>query len=170
MLSAVAVVPESVFERHSPYMPRQLGGMLAEAVCDYVQQNDLGYYPALDYFHDKQLLRPDLLDALEQLAWLAASLTREEVRVKLRPLYSGVAFQSVQVVAYSMPQVRPNQTHALARLAEHYTPNSVKFDLMLTLLRKNAENDNLSSFIRQASFRHLEESFDLVDINTVKVL
>lgn len=170
MLSALVVVPDVVFERHSPYLPQELGNRLAEDVCEYVREHTIGYYPALDYLHEQKALRPELLDALDQLTWLATSLTREEVRVRLRPVYAGVSLQSIQAVAYSMPQIRHNQPNAQQRLAEHYTPNRVKFDVMLTLFRKTMENDNLSSFIENVTFRHLEEPFDRVDINAVKVL
>lgn len=166
----MVVVPDAVFERHSPYLPRRLGERLAEDVNRYIRENDIGYYPALDYFHEQQILRPELLDALDQLTWLSTGLVREEVRVRLRPLYAGLAFQSIQAVAYSMPQVRPNQPNALQRLAEHYAPNRVKFDVILTVFRKTVENDSLRSFIKQAAIRHLEEPFDQVSINAVKIL
>lgn len=163
-------MPDVIFERHSPYLPRQLGTRLAEAVYEYANQHATGYYPALDYFHDQHLLCADWMAALDQLSWLASGLVREEVRVRLRPVFASLSFQSMQAVAYSMPQVRPNQANALTRLAEHYTPNRIKFDLMLTLFRKTAENDSLPSFIRQVTMRHLEDPFDQVSINAVKVL
>ena len=111
-----------------------------------------------------------LLAGLDQLTWLATSLAGEELRSRLRPLFASVQIQSMQAVAYSMPQVRPGQPDAAARLAEHLTANRARFDLLLTLLRKGGDTAGLESYIKRASRRHLSPAFDTIEIANVKVL
>jgi hypothetical protein len=76
----------------------------------------------------------------------------------------------MQAVAYSMPQVRPGQPDAAARLAEHLTAKRARFDLLLALLRKGGDTGGLESYIKRVTYRHLSPAFDTIDVANVKVL
>lgn len=169
-LSACVQVPAAVFERHSPFSPETVGEQLAAELHERAHQDKLGYYPALDYFQAQGVLDKQLLEVLDQLTWLATSATGEELRTRLRPLFAGVQVQSMQALAYSMPQVRPGQSNAMAVLTKHLTPNQARFDLLLTLFRKNALTDKLDCYIERVVYRHLREAFDSIHIGNIKIL
>ena len=170
VLSATVVVPDLVFERHSGFCPHRIAEQLAEQLDAYARRESLGYYPALEYARDCSGVDEQLVAGLDQLVWLATSLVREELRTRLRPLFASVQIQSMQAVAYSMPQVRPGQPDAAARLAEHLTAKRARFDLLLALLRKGGDTGGLESYIKRASRRHLSPAFDTIDLANVKVL
>jgi hypothetical protein len=157
-------------ERHAGFCPQHIAQQLAEQLDAYVREESLGYYPALDYARERGAVDEQLVAALDQLTWLGASLVREELGSRLRPLFASVQVQSMQAVAYSMPQVRPGQPNAASRLADHLTAKRVRFDVLLTLLRKSAEREGLESYIDSVSHRHLSQAFDTIEIGNIKVL
>ncbi|MGD8616397.1 MAG: hypothetical protein PVI91_12145 [Gammaproteobacteria bacterium] len=169
-LSATVVIPDAVFERHSPFCPKTVGEQLAEQLDDYARKESLGYYPALGYLQKRSVLDEQLLAALDQLTWLGTSLVREELRSRLRPLFASLQVQSMQALVYSMPPVRPGRPRAFEQLVEHLTPNRARFDLLLAVLRRRGGTGDLESYIRRASYRHLRQAFDTIDITNVKVL
>lgn len=170
VLSATVRVPDLIFERHSGFCPQRVARQLAEQIDRYARAESLGYYPALDFARERQALDEQVIAALDQLTWLASSLVREELAARLRPLFASVQVQSMQALAYSMPQVRPGQTGVTEQLAEHLAANRVRFEVLLTLLRKRAESEGLESYIRRVAHRHLGEAFDNIAIGNIKIL
>jgi hypothetical protein len=170
VVGATVRVPDSVYERHSPFDPHTVGEQLAEQVAERARRESLGYYPAVDYLRDRGMLDSQLLDVLDQLTWLATSLTGEELRSRLRPVFAGVQLQSMQAIAYSMPRIRPSQRDARSQLLRHLTPNRVRFDLLLTLFRRPAALQSLDRYIEEVVYRHLRESFDSLDVGSVRIL
>jgi hypothetical protein len=170
VVGATAQVPDSVFERHSPFDPHTVGEQLTEQVIERVRDASLGYYPALDYLRERGMLDTGLLDVVDQLTWLATSLTGEELRSRLRPVFSGVQLQSMQAIAYSMPPSRPGQPNARQQLLCHLTPNRVRFDLLLTLFRRPDALRRLDCYIEDVLYRQLRESFDSIDVGSVRIL
>jgi hypothetical protein len=85
-------------------------------------------------------------------------------------MFASVQVQSMQAVVYSMPQVRPSQPHALRKLAQHLTPNRAKFDLLLTLLRKQPDQESLGTYIERVVWRHLSDVFDTIEIGHIRIL
>jgi hypothetical protein len=170
VLSAAAEVPEVVFERHSGFRPQSIAQQLADQLDAYARRESLGYYPALDFARERGAVDERLLAALDQLTWLATSLAGEELRARLRPVFASVQVRSMQALAYSMPQVRPGQADAAAQLARHLAANRVRFELLLTLLRRNADSQGLERYIGRATRRHLDEAFDTIDIANISVL
>lgn len=166
-VTAVVRLAPAALQRHSPHAAADVGAVLAREVDAWVQNEKLGYYPALGFFEGRDLLSAGAVDALDQLAWLATSLVREEAQARLRPIFAGVSFQSVQALAYSMPPVRPHRPGAPDRLAAHYTPDRVKFTLRVTLFRRSVGNDGVCAFARQAVYRHLQPAFERIEITSV---
>lgn len=148
-------VPGLIFERHSGFCPQRVAEQLAEQIDHYARAEALGYYPALDFVRERQVVDAQLAAALDQLTWLGSSMVREELVARLRPLFASVQVQSMQ---------------ALARLAEHLAANRVRFEVRLTLLRKRAQSEGLDSYIRRVTHRHLGQAFDSIAIANVKVL
>jgi hypothetical protein len=169
-LSLVVGIPPAVFERHLPSSPRLVGHLLAEAVAQYEQSHELGYYPALDFFLDQGGLDPELLNAAENIAWLGSSLVREEIRVRLRGVFANVKIQSIQCLAFAMPTVRPHNPRAIDQLAEHYTPDRIKLDLLVTLFRKESTAEGMDRMARNMIHHWLKDSFDFLEITSATLV
>lgn len=170
VLGATVQIPDSVFDRCSPFKPNSIGEQLARPIDSYVRDQSLGYYPALDFFQDRGVIDKAQIELLEQLIWLGTSLVRDEVRSRLRPFFASVQVQSMQTTVYSLPQVRPGQSDALRCLAQHLTPNRARFDLLLTLLRRQAAEGNIDTYIERVVHRHLSDTFDTIAIGGINIL
>jgi len=162
---------EEVVLQHSPSSPVVIGGELARQIHEYVVEHKMGYYPALDYFASEITgqtgLDPDLIDATESMSWLVCRLVRNEFQSKLRQVFSSVKFQTVQTIAYTMPAVRFGTANALHDLALHYTPLSVKLELILSRVSKGRGDEGIEDFIHNAIQRWLKDSFESVDVSSV---
>ena len=149
-----------------------IGQTLASIADEYVRKNKTGYYPAIDFFETFGDVDPDLITSAEQVAWLVSKLARETIQSKLRPIFSSLQFQSIQTLAFSLPKVRPNQTDAIEQLAKHYTPDSVKIELVLSMMRRDsdAEDNRAEPYARKMMFRWLESAFETIEVTNSKAL
>ncbi len=149
-----------------------IGQTLAAIADEYEKENRTGYYPAIEFFKTLDNVDPDLIASAEQVAWLVSKLARETIQSKLRPIFSSVHFQSIQTMAFSLPKIRPNQADAIERLAEHYTPDVVKIELVLTMMRRDseAEDGRAESYARKMMFRWLEAEFETIEATNSKTL
>ena len=157
------------------YMPCSadiIGQTLASIADEYEKKNKTGYYPAIEFFKTVDGVDPDLIASAEQVAWLVSKLARETIQSKLRPIFSSVHFQSIQTTAFSLPKVRPNQADAVDRLAEHYTPDSAKIELVLTMMRRDseAEDGRAEPYARKMMFRWLESEFESIEVTNSKAM
>lgn len=159
-------------KKYLPCSADIIGKTLAVIADDYARDSKTGYYPAIDFFKTQSSVDPDLITSAEQLAWLVSKLARETIQEKLRPIFSSVQFQSVQTLAFSMPKIRPNNKDAIERLAEHYTPDTVKIELVLTMMRRDSEaNDNRAEpYARKMIFRWLNSEFESVKVTSSTLL
>lgn len=157
---------EDVLLQHSPSSAEIVGNELTQQIHDYVQRHKLGYYPALDFFEQHGDIDYDLLQTAENMSWLLCRLVRQEFQSKLRQVFSQVQFQSVQTLAYTMPPVRYGNANALHDLSLHYTPLSVKLELVLTMISKNS-SVSAEDFIKNALHRWLKDSFEMIEISSV---
>jgi hypothetical protein len=158
-----------------PYLPRSanvIGQTLADIADEYARENKTCYYPAIDFFKTQEKVDPDLITSAEQVAWLVSKLARETIQLKLRPVFSSVQFQSIQTLAFSMPKVRPSQVDAKQQLAKHYTPDKVKIELIVTMMRRDSEaQDNRAEpYARKMMFRWLESAFESIEVTSSKAL
>ncbi len=167
-VGVLITVSEDDLSQHLPCSPQRVGVELAQAIDAYAHKQALGYYPALEYFRNVDVLDKDLLDSAEQIAWLVSKLVREEVQKKLRPIFSTVQFETVQTQAFSMPPVRPNQKDALEKLTQFYTPNTIKLELILSMLRKDTDlaERKAEVYARKMIFRWLRDSFEHVEVTS----
>jgi hypothetical protein len=157
-LSLRIKLPQESLERHVAASPGVIGTELAKQVQAFASKEQLGYYPPVDYLRSQEAVDTALLDALEQIAWVASNMAREEIRVRLRPVFASVRFESIHASAYTMPSVRPGQANAFSRLSEHYTPTAVKVDLLVTLIQKT-ERSGLERLAKQLATRWLKGKF-----------
>ena len=167
----VQLKPEKL-QQHLPCSANIIGKTLAAIAVEYEQENKTGYYPAIDFFKTLDDVDPDLIESAEQVAWLVSKLARETIQKQLRPIFSSVHFQSIQTLAFSMPRVRPNKKDASEQLSKHYTPDTVKIELVLTMLRRDSEaqDDRAEPYARKMMFRWLESSFESLEVTSSKAL
>lgn len=166
LVAILVTLPEGILRHHLPCSPERVGHELASAIDAYVREHSLGYYPALDYFRELDVLDKDLLDSAEQIAWLVSKLAREEIQKKLRPIFSKVHFESIQTQAFAMPNIRPNKADAVEQLAKFYTPNTIKLELILSMLRKDSDKAErkVETYARKMIYRWLRDSFEHVEV------
>lgn len=137
--SLTVTVSQEIVEQATGYMPWVLGDNLAGMVDAYVMEQQLGYYPALDYFRDlPQTVDPSLLILIDEIAIFCAEYARRELRHRLARAFSSIGVEQLQCTAYTMPRVRPNHSGAPEALALHYSPDTLKVELLLEMLREEA--------------------------------
>ena len=159
-------------QQYLPCSANIIGQTLAQIAIEYERENKTSYYPAIDFFKTLDGVDPDLIASAEQVAWLVSKLARQTIQKRLRPIFSSVQFQSIQTLAFSMPKIRPNRSDVAEQLAKHYTPDSVKIELVLTMMRRDseAEDDRAEPYARKMMFRWLESEFESVEITGSKAL
>ena len=71
-----------------------------------------------------------------------------------------------------MPKVRPNKADAIEHLAKHYTPDTVKIELLLTMIRRESEaqDDRAEPYARKMMFRWLESAFESIEVTSSKAM
>ena len=169
-ISLQITLSKQALEKHLPASAEVVGETLTEDILKHVKQQNLGYFPAIDYFEKQGVMDEDLIDAAETIAWFAAKLAREEVQIKLRPFFSKIEFQSVKCTAFGMPSVRPNQIDAWQALVEHYTPNQVKIDVLASVLKKNNQQQGMANWAKQLFRRNLAGSFEQLEITASSIV
>lgn len=193
-ITARGTIPDYAFAQTFSSSLQALGSQLAQQVHEYVQQEGLGYYPPLDYFlvqkvyeqkdlkqevteqnvrqHNQvqRYVEPYLLDAVKEVAQWAVEMGRREILSLLQPVFSSVVIDNIQAIAFTMPTVRFGQTGALPQLAKHFTPNSIKFDLTLSMLQKHEAEAGLEKAASHMVLRWLSEPFLAIEVTSARLL
>jgi len=149
---------------------RSIGRTLAERVDAIVRAQRLGYYPALDYFEDHPDMDPALIGTVKALAAQIRKRVKREVQKHLWPVFSSVQIERATTLAFTLPRVTPAQADALARLAQHYFPNTVRLELVLTTLDKQHRLDEAEKFSSSKVVRNLRDAFESVSVTATRRL
>lgn len=169
-MSLLVDVPESALERHLAASPHIVAENLAEQVMAYEREHSLGYYPAVDFFQQQGGIEPELIDALENISWVLTSMVRNEIRLRLRPVFSQLKIESLKTLAFTMPTVRPGQQNDHINLVEHFSATSVKVNLIATLLQKIADPQAAAKMANSMCYRWLKDHFSSIEVTSVHVL
>lgn len=169
-LTLVVKVPRNVMDRHLPASPDVVGGELARQVHAYVQRQELGYYPALEFLQEQGAVDAELLAAADHIAWFVSSVAREEMQRKLRPVFSNLTFQSVQSLAFTMPGVRPNQLNAVRDLAGHYSLDTVKLTITVSSFQTRDDPEATRKWARHLLWRWLRDSFESLEVTSAQLV
>lgn len=161
---------EASMQRHMSASPYVVGEELASQISRYAQEHNLGYYPAIDFFQLNGGVEKDLLDAAGNISWLVTNMVREEVRVRLRPVFSNIRFESLQTQAYTMPGIRPGQNNAYRLLVDHYTPDQVRVNIIASLVRKQENRQETQQLAHQMVCRWLKGRFESLEITNVQAI
>jgi len=149
---------------------KNIGRTLAERVDSIVRSEKHGYYPALDFFEGHAGMEPELLVMVKTLAAQIRKRVKRDVQTHLWPVFSSVHIERATTPAFTMPRVTPAQPDAQARLAQHYFPNAVRLELVLTTLDKQHRLDEAEKFSSQKVMRNLREAFESVTVTTTRRL
>lgn len=170
-LSLSVQLPEHVFARHLPASPAVVGEALADQVIAHVQEQRLGYFPALEYFRAlPAALESDLLDAADNIAWFTCSQARGEIQRKLRPVFASLSIQTVQALAFTLPGIRPAQANARQELIRHYTPDRAKLVLQVNAFQKSVQTEAMAKWASHLAYRWLKDSFAQVEVTSAQAL
>jgi hypothetical protein len=149
---------------------KNIGRRLAERVDAIVRAEKHGYYPALDFFEGHAGVEPELLAVEKSLAALIRKRVKRDVQTHLWPVFSSVQIGRATTLAFTLPRVTPARPDALARLAQHYFPNAVRLELVLTTLDKQHRLDEAEKSSSQKVVRNLREAFESVSVTTTRRL
>lgn len=169
-LSVKVVVPIALLQKHLPAPIDKLGEQLAGEVHKQATSQNLGYYPALDYFKDQGEFPAYLLDAVDEVFSLATGIATHKINEVLVPIFSNVKINNIQCMAYALPGIRPGKPNAKAILARHYTPNILKFELLVSVLQKQSPQEGFEKYADNTVYRWLSEVFETVEIVSARLL
>lgn len=157
-LILLAVIDEQIMERHAPASPAAVGIELAHRVQEVVANQELGYFPALEYFREREEMDTDLLSVFDSLVWLGEQLIQSELRARLRSVFAQLNSMEIRHQAHALPSIRPGKTNTANELAAHYTPNRFKIDIegILTPRMRTANLESAVLFALRDSFQRLE--------------
>lgn len=159
-------------QQYLPCSADIIGQTLAQIAEEYERENQTAYFPAIDFFRTLEEVDPDLITSAEQVSWLVSKLARETIQRKLRPIFSSVQFKSIQTLAFSLPKVRPRKSNTTELLSRHYTPDTVKIELLLTMIRRDSDShdDRAEPYARKMMFRWLESEFESIEVTGSKLI
>lgn len=163
-------VSQQDLDKHLPASPYVVGEELAEQAIQYEADNKLGYYPAVEFLKEENAIDKDLADAVENIAWLVSNLLREEITVRLRPAFSLVEFENIQLHALKMPSVRPNRKNARHDLAAHYTPDRAHVSLVLTAIKNYDDATTAERMTKNLIHRWLNDHVESLEITSVSYI
>lgn len=168
--SLTVSVPEEVVEAQVGYLPWVLGENLAGQVDTWVMEEQIGYYPALDFFRDyPESVDQALLHLIDEVATFCASYARRELRRRLSRVFSNVQIEQLQCTAYTMPKMRPNRSNGPMELARHYAPDTLKMEFLLSSVQKaRFEGEEKMALDRVSRFAR--EPFAFFQLNGAKLL
>jgi len=169
-LSLQVSVPETALERHLAASPHVVAENLAEQVMAYEREHSLGYFPAIDFFQQHGGVEPELIEALENISWVLTSMVRNEIRLRLRPVFSQLKIESLKTLAFTMPTVRPGQQYAHRKLVDHFSASSVKVNVIATLLQKIIDTQAAAKMAESMCYRWLRDHFSAIEVTSVHVL
>lgn len=170
-ISLIIVVKPEDLDSHSAAATEVVAKELARQIAIYEKDKNLGYYPALEFFQDTATtVDADLLEAVDNLAWLATRLVREEVRKRLRPIFSSLRFDTMQNLVYTMPKARPGKTGSTEKLIQHFTPNKVRLELTAKIVNRDGPGKDLKRYTSHLVFRWLKEHFDSIEVTNCRQL
>lgn len=149
---------------------KTLGGRLAEQVDSGVRRQKLGYYPALEFLVDQGIVPPEDFEALRSLAATIRKRAKRDVQTQLWPIFSSVQIERAQSLAFTLPRISPGKPDAVAELALHYFPNTVRLDLVLASLDKLVRLEDVAGITETKVLRNLRDDFEAVAVTGVRRL
>jgi hypothetical protein len=149
---------------------RHIGETLAARVDAIVQNEKLGYYPALEYFSGHAGIEDETLERFRHLAAQIRKRVKRDVQTCLWPVFSSVQIERAHTIAFTLPRITPGRPEAREALARHYFPNRVRLELVLSTLDKQQRLEEAEKFTSQKVQRNLRDTFESVTVAVVRRL
>lgn len=162
----VTVVPERL-DALLTETDKRIGQELAARIQASVESQQLGYYPAPDYFAGQAEFDP----WLEQLKKLAAQIrkrVKRDVQLRLWPVFSSVRIDRVTTLAFNLPRISHAAANAQDMLAAHLFPGTVRLDLVLSTFDKQQRLENVEGFTEQKVVLNLRDVFSDVAVSATR--
>ena len=163
-------ISQQDLEKHLPASPYVVGEEITDKAIEYEEDNNLGYYPAVEFLKQQNAIDEDLANAVENIAWLVSNLIREEITKRLRPAFSNVKFENIQLHALKMPTVRPTKKNSRHDLAAHYTPDHAHVSLIATSIKNYDDPVTAERMTKNLIHRWLNDHVDGLEITSVSYL
>ncbi len=146
-----------------------LGPRLAAQVDRLVRERRLGYYPPLEFFAGDGGIDPQLLAELECFGAFVQTYVLKEIPRRLQAVFSNVRVGHAQLMALTMPGMRPSQSDAVAALARHYTPDTMKLELVLSTVTRGTV-EGMERLVTQKLHWWLRDGFASVEVTDARML
>jgi len=169
-LSMTVVVPEDALEQHIAASPTIITEEIVMAVKNYEQEHKLGYFPAIDFYINNGGVDSDLLDAMQSISWVVTTMVRNEIRIKMRPVFSKIKFDTIQSLSHTLPTVRISDENLTQKLMEHFNTMTVKVNLTATMIQKFSDTAAAEKLAKNLTYQWLKDSFSIVTVNSSKAL
>jgi len=169
-MTVSVALPITKLQQHLPASLDVLCRRITGEIDVHVHHKKLGYYPAFDYFRKNNVVEAYLLNAFDETATLAMTLAQQDIVDKLVPVFSRVEVVSAQCLAYAMPPVRVSQPNAKSLLVKHFTPNKLKFELLLSLIQRQPPEEKIAGRMKNMVYRWLDDAFETTEINSARFL
>lgn len=157
-------------EKQLPASPFVVGEEIAELAIIYEEDNNLGYYPAVDFLKQQNAIDADLAKAIDNIVWLVSNLIREEMTRRLRPVFSTVEFEKIQLHALKMPVVRPHKKNARHDLVAHYTLDHAHVSLIATSIKHYDDPTTAERMTKNIIHRWLNDYVEGLEITSVNYI
>lgn len=162
----VTVVPERL-DALLTEADKHIGQELAKRMHAAVQAQQLGYYPAPDYFAGQAEVDP-WLDELKRLAAQIRKRVKRDVQLRLWPVFSSVRIERVTTLAFNLPRVSLAAAQAQDQLAAHLFPGTVRLELVLSTFDKQRRLENVETFTEQKVVRNLRDTFAEITVSAAR--
>ena len=167
-LSLKVRVPYDSLQSHLVASPEIVTEELVDQILSYEQNNHLGYFAALEFYQEQDAIESDLIDAINSISWVVTDLVKNEVRTKLRPVFSSIKFDAIQTLINTLPAVRPNDAQVRQKLIEHFNLATVKLNLKTTLIQKIADPESAEKMASSLAVQWLSNTFEMVEVTASK--
>ena len=162
-------VADDIIEQHVAVSLEKIAEEIANEVISYAETNKLGYIPAIDFFQNNGGIDKDLLDVTESVSWVLSNTIRNDFRVCLRPVFSNIKFEALQLNAYTMPKVTLHDADLRQKLIKHFMLNKIKINFNATLIQKMIDTEHVGDMAKEITYRRLSEHFNEVEISAFRL-
>ena len=98
------------------------------------------------------------------------NLVRNEIRIRLRPVFSLIKFEQIKTLAYTLPSVRPGDNNVLDKLIAHYSATTVKLNILATLIQKFHDEHAAEKMATSMCYRWLKPQFETFEVTSSTVI
>lgn len=146
----------------------RIGQDIAVQADRIVHDENLGYYPAIDYFADHSAMDNVLIARLRDVAAQIRKRVKREVQTHLWPVFSSLQIEQAESLAFTLPRISLSEVNAAEKLAAHLFPNRVRLDLVLATLDRHVRLEEAEAITSTKVVRNLRDVFVSAEVSAVR--